>query len=505
MSNTVKYIAKSFVWVVLSKFLDAILKFISLPILLIYFGKDNYGLITLALSVNAYLQLLDMGINTGAIKYFSEWLQVGKKELVDSVARTSLTFYGIIGLVNTILLLFLVFFGVSIFSITHEQAETFKTLLLILASFSIFNWSTSVFNQLLIASESIYFVQQVNIYKSIFSFILVLFTTNFKLSVTAYFFSHIVINTAMIIPFYIKVSNIGLIRSFIPAFHWKDFSVIFKYSLAIIAIGVFQMSAAKLRPLVLGVYIENGVAAVADYRIIETITLFIISIGGMFSSIFLPKTSKLLAEGNRLKIEKFAYQSTLYTSIVCVMLCFPFILCGREILSMYVGDDYLYLNMWLILWVFTILGYLHSTPVNSIVLATGKTKILIYSTAFSCIVSVLVNIYLVDYFGIGSAVVGYAVYIFIQMMFYYTYFNSKVLGLNSFKIFISFLKPTVLGGLSWIVVYLLDIKFSFLALQAFVKVFFWILIFSLLIFIFKLVNFKKLYDFVNLKYFNSKI
>ena len=71
--STTKYVAKSFFWSTISKITSAVIQIISVPLLLSNFGQFDFGLIVLASSVNAYMTLLDMGVSTGAVKYFSEW------------------------------------------------------------------------------------------------------------------------------------------------------------------------------------------------------------------------------------------------------------------------------------------------------------------------------------------------------------------------------------------------------------------------------------------------
>jgi O-antigen/teichoic acid export membrane protein len=230
------------------------------------------------------------------------------------------------------------------------------------------------------------------------------------------------------------------------------------------------------------VYSTTGIGILSDYRIMETICLFIISIGGVFTSIFLPKTSKLLLENDKSKIENFIYSSTLYISIICLVLALPFILSGKEILSIYVGANYTYLYPWLVVWIFTIIFQLHSSPVASLILATGKTKMLVYSSAIACCISLIINAVFTHLLGVGSAVLGYAVYIVIQISFYYLYFNTKILNLNSWKIFKSFLVPTLLGIVALGIVLLLNIKVSNLIVFAVLKNSIWgILFFGLLL------------------------
>jgi len=492
-----KYVAKSFLWSVTAKVLDAGIKFISLPILLIYFGKQNFALITLATSINAYMNLLDMGVNTGAIKYFSEWISQGKLSLLDSVSRTSITFYGVIGIINALLLLTLSWLGMDLFSITPPEVESLRNLFFILAFFSIFNWSSSVFNQLLIANESLDFIQKVNIFKSLLNLALIYCTIQFEWSLLRYFMALTLLNSLVLLPFYKKSKSQNLIQSFIPAFDWVNFSIVFKYSLSIIAMAIFQVSANTLRPLILGIFSGEGLGIVADYRIMETITIFVISIGGIFTSILLPKTSRLMLENNFEKIENFAYKGTLFTSIICVILCLPFILCSQEILTIYVGDQYKHLGPWLIMWMLTILFFLHSTPINSIILATGKTRILVYSTAFSCIVSLTINALLCNRYGAGSAVIGYLVYITIQMSFYYFYFNNKVLGLNSFKVFKSFIIPTALGLTSLGIILLLNISLNNLIFQAIIKSLLWFILFTATLLLTKTIKLEDLKNYRN--------
>ncbi len=492
MDDTKKYVAKSFSWSIAAKMLNALIQFISVPLLLKYFGKENFGLITLAISVNAYLSLLEMGVNIGAIKYFSEWISQKNLKLLDSVARTSITFYGIIGIFNSAILIIVAFWGMHFFHISPGQDVILRNLFLILAVFSIINWSTSVFNQLLTANERIYYIQQINILKNTLVLTLLGLTLYFKLSLSEYFTWFTLINSIIIIPLYLNSKKHMLIRSLVPAFDWQNFGIVFKYSLAIIAMGIFQMSASQLRPVVLSIFSINGIGILSDYRVMETISMFIVSIGGIFISIFLPKTSKLLQENNNEEIRHFAYTATLYTSIIIVALAMPFILCGKEIITLYVGSEYIHLTPWLIAWIFTILFYLHNSPVASLVLATGKTRMLVYSSAIASIVSLLTNAIFCSSFEAGSAVLGYAVYIAIQMSFYYFYFNNKVLKLKSWKVFKSFIIPALLGSVALLTVWLMNIQLSNMLLQVILKSVIWVILFCGLLVSSKVLSIQKL-------------
>lgn len=491
-NNQVKYIASAFIWGVIAKFLDAGLKFLTIPLLLSYFGKEDYGLLTLAIATNAYMQLLNMGMNTGAVKFFSQWIAVQNYEMISRVSRTNLSVYLGIGLINSIALLFLSFFGESIFKVTAQQFISFKYLLWILAGFSILNWVIFVFNQLLIADEKVGFTQQIMSIKSILNLVVVLITITFKWSIIQYFSVNLFVNSLVVLPYYFICRRSNLMQSLIPAFYWKDFSVVFKYSIAIFAMSLFQFTAAQSRPLVLAMYSSQGVSVLSEYRVIEVFPIFIISLGGMLISILLPKTSKAIQSNDQLAIENIAYKGTKYTSMLVSFLCFPIILNASELLIMYVGEEYVHLSKWLVLWVFTLVFFLHNSPVASLVLATGKTRMLVYSSAIACVISIVLNAILCSIYNVGSAVIGYAVYIIIQILFYYFYFNKKVLHLDSLRVFEAFIFPSTLGILAAFLIYILPLEFSNLVILILLKTTIWITIYACLLFGFKLLKYPEI-------------
>lgn len=492
----IRYFAGSFIWSVISKVTDAAVKFFTIPLMLHYFGKDNYGILTLAIATNAYMNILNLGINTGAIKYFSQWLAEKKYTLIHSVSRTSVTFYLVIGIINSILLIIIAFFGQNLFNISRGEFGMLKTMFFIMAFYAILNWSTSVFNQLLIASERIKFIQQVNIFKSIGNLALIYITIKSNLSLLSYFILFSTLNSLFIIPYYLKAKHANLIRSFLPGRDWANFKQIFRYSVSIFAMGIFQFTATQSRPIVLSIFNSSGAGILSEYRIIEVFPIFIISIGGMIITILLPITTKLVQNKQADKIAEMAYKGTGITSIIVCLLCFPILINAHDILTLYVGAKYSFLAPWLSLWVFTIVLYLHNSPVASLVLSTGKTRMLVYSASIACIISIIINAVLCKSLGVGSAVIGYLVYIIVQMSYYYLYFNSKILHLKSLKVFMSFFIPTLMAFIAYLPLYIIKFDFLSMLLVVLLKTSIWCILFFGLLFIFKIIDLQKTILFI---------
>lgn len=496
------YYISSFFWSTVAKLLNAIWGFISVPLLLGYYGKAEYGLLSIATACNGYMHLLDLGMNTGAVKFYSQWKVEGKIDKIFNVARTNITFYLLIAVVNIILLLLVAFYGENLFSVTHEQFLQLRMCLFVIAMFCVLSWITTVFNQLLIADKQMAFTMQVQCVQAVLKTFAVVLVFIADLTLTTYFFYVTAFVALAIVPYAYKCKKDGLIDSFKPSWRWDDFKVVMVFSLSIFALSLFQMTATQSRPILLSMFAVNGATAVADFKIIEVVPQLIIMIGGTFSGIFLPKTSEMVARKDEKAMHDFAYKWTTYTTVVVAIMCFPFILCAREVLSAYVGSEYSYLSKWLIVWCVTVLIQMHTTPGNALVLAQGKTKLLVKVTAMACIISMVLNVFLCRCIDVGSAVIAYFVYVLIMIGLYYISFYKKLLHLRRLKLFKCFLGPTILAIIVYVLICFIPIDLSMFGhmnerliyiLICFIKTVLWCIPYLLLLSIFKIINLKHLF------------
>lgn len=495
------YYVSSLFWSTLSRILNAILGFITVPLLLGYYGKAEYGLLSIATACNGYMHLLDLGMNTGAVKFYSQWKAEGKLDKVFRVARSNITFYVIIAAINILMLLAVAFFGESLFSVTHNQFLQIRACLCIIALFSLISWVTTVFNQLLIADKQMTFTMQVQCVQTIFKAALVFCVLYAHLVLTTYFFFLTALVSVAFIPYAYKCKKDNLIDTFKPAWYWDDFKVVILFSLSIFALSLFQVTATQSRPIILSMFAENGATAVADFRIIEVVPTLIIMIGGTFSGIFLPKTAEMVARKDEVAMHNFAYKWTKYTTAVVAFMCFPFILCAKETLSAYVGSEYANLSPWLIIWCVTVLFQMHTTPGNALVLAHGKTKLLVQVTACGCIASVILNIILCKYLNVGSAIVAYFIYVCFIIGLYYIAFYKKLLNLSRKQMVINFAIPTLIALLVYFVIALIPIDKSIFGninerigyiLVCIVKTLLWAIPYVAILYFGKIVDFKQI-------------
>ena len=448
---------------IIAKVLDASAKLFTIPILIGYYGKADFGLITLAISLNAYLRVMDLGMNTGAIRFFSIWFAKGENNKIIKGSQSSFVFYGLIGCLNALLLAVLGIWAEHIFNVEAHQLQTLKWMMYMLSASAILYWASYVVNQLLIAYGELTWTNYGLMLSSILNLLTVYISIYFKLSLPIYFLLFI-LSTIVVIPFNIYRLKIIPLKSyliFLPRWDYSVFKEILNYSLGIFFIGLFHYSVDGLRPVILGIFSIEGTTVLTDYRVMNSVVMLVGAIGAVFLQVLLPEASKSYASGDKKKIAQIVFTGTKYISLFLSFLIFLIILNVKSFLLIYMGEEYVRLWKWLTVWLLLML-YMHDFAISSLILSMGKTKALIYAAGIGALFSLTATTILVPYYEVGATIIGYSIFIIIQMGFNYFYYLPYVIKLDSKKIFLKSFMPSVLIGLfAAFVGYQLNISINF--------------------------------------------
>lgn len=442
--SSLKSIIKGVYWTTILNVVNAVYGFISVPLLISHFGKSEYGIIGLAMSVNVYMQLMDLGFNSTNVRFFSSWLANGQTDKVRKAFSTSLSFYGVVGLLNALVLLVVMLNSSSIFHVNAEQDSILKGLLGILMISAIVNWFTSCFEQLVKATENVAWVQRLTLLPKLLQIVVLIATLSCGFGIHLYFLLT-TLSLLAIIPFLVKRIKRDIpYVTFRPSIDITILKEILPYCLNIFSFSMFQFSFYNLRPVFLGM--QGTLESVADFRILNGIISIITMLGGAFTSVLLPSTSKLIAGHNNEAYYRMAYDGTKYISMLICFFCFGMMSVGSEVLTLYVGTDYLYLIPWFNIWLLCSL-ISHNQAISSLILAGSDIRAISYSTAFASLAGLAVSWFLIPRYQIGGVVIGLVVYSLIQMLFYYLYYWRKKMAISSSRVFFYSFLPYVVSGL----------------------------------------------------------
>lgn len=461
--GSAKKIANGVIWSLMVNIVNAIYGFISVPILINYFGKGEYGIIGLAMSINVYMQLMDMGFNSTNVRFFSTWL--AKKDFVKTrkLFQTSLAFYGVIGLVNGLVLFVISFFSEPLFHLTVAQDNILKNLFYILAVSAIISWFSSCFDQLIRATENVAWMQRMTLLPKLLQVVILFLTVYGHLTIEWYFFLTTFV-LFVVIPFSVsKIRKEVPLMSFIPKFDKVIFKEILPYCLNIFSFSLFSFSFYNLRPVFLG--IQGTIESVADYRVLNGIVGIVSMFGGSFLNVLLPSASKAVAQHNKDAYYRIAYDGTKYITIVLCFCAFGMMTVGYEVIKLYVGNSFLYLVPWLNLWLLCTLG-VHNQAISSLILSGTDIRAITYNTVAASVIGLLLSWFLIPYYQIGGVVIAFIAYLLVQLVFYYIYYWPMKMAINSKKIFFySFLPYVILGIILYFTInFLISFKASALVL-----------------------------------------
>lgn len=468
-----KKIVSGVIWSTIVNVVNAVYGFIAVPILINHFGKAEYGLIGLAMSVNVYMNLMDMGFNSTNVRFFSTWLAQNKHEQLLKGFQTSLSFYSVIGLINAMVLLVVAFFSNEIFNVTSSQDVILKHLFYILAVSAFCQWFSSCFDQIIKATENVAWIQKRTLVTKILMIIALMATVMLDFSIELYFILTCLAQLA-IVPM-----SIGMIKkqipyiSFFPKWDKQAFREMLPYCMNIFSFSLFQFSFYNLRPVFLGM--QGTAESVADYRILNGIIGIVTMLGGAFIGILLPSTAKVVANHDKDAFYRVAYDGTKYISILICFCSFGMMSVGSEILTLYVGKSYLYLIPWFNLWLICTLGT-HNQAISSLILAGDDIRAISYSSVVASIIGLILSWLLIPKYQIGGVCIAFAAYTMIQMLFYYVYYWPKKMNIKSSKVFFKCFIPYVLLGF---IIYAL-VQFLRIADNSFLKFFIKGSIFALL-------------------------
>lgn len=432
-------------WSVVVNLVTAIYGFIATPLLIKYFGRSEYGLIALATSINAYMQLMDMGLSSTNVRFFSNWIAKGDSEKVNKLMQTCTAFYGLVGIVNAIILVVLSFFVLDIFNVSAVQGEILRNMLWVLSLTAVINWFTSCYGQLISATENVAWVQKRTLITKLIMVLAVVLTLTCKLTIFQYFVLTLLAGLIVLPATIRKVKLEAPYISFKAKFDKSVFKEILPYSINIFSFGLFQFTYNNLRPVILGM--QGTIESVTDYGVISSIAALVSMVGGVFINALLPASSRIVASNDKEKYARLAYKGTHYITIILCFCAFGLMSIAEDLILIYVGDDFIHLLPWLTIWLFLTITS-NVSCISSLILAGTDIRPLTYSSIIASTSALATCWFVVPRFQVGGAVIAMIVYNLVQQVFYYTYYWPKVLKIDSWKIFVQTDIPYVILGSS---------------------------------------------------------
>ena len=446
--STRKLIINSFQSVA-AKLFNALIQVFCLPVLMRVYGKENYGLIVIAISLNTFIAIIQLGLPTGIPKFVAEWLAKGERGQLKHAIRTVSGFYIFIAILNGLALLGIAIWGIGLFNVEASQAGTLKSLLIVTAVTSFFSIPATVLDQILTGAHELGFVSRMQMIKNGLFGTLVAYVcfAPWPLTIVQFYSIQCFLMFVMIPAKLWRWKKYGGLSVLIPGCYIDSVWPLLKYSFSVLGFSLFMAIARKLCPVILAMRTHgNSGGVMADFQVINYVQLFLMMVAGSFSVAMVPHISRAVAGGDIHMYRKAMTQGTRLVWSLGALMGFGVIMLAREVIIVYVGEEFLYLQPWLIVYVIALLYNLYNPAMSSVTLASGKLLPLVVVTGVGCVVSLICCWFLAPKFGVGSVSIAFLVnniicFLFMNFWFYPTYFNLHAVHQVS-----HILAPPVLAG-----------------------------------------------------------
>ncbi len=304
-------------------------------------GQSEFGLYSLAISVIAYLTVLDFGFANAIVRYTAKYRAEGKTEEQYEMFGMFFLLYCAISIVA-----FAIAWGVMMKvdwffgeNMTPEEVSRLKLILVLMAFNLAFTFPMSVWGAIINAYERFVFQKSINLIRTILNPLVMVFLLLYGYKAVALVVLTTIFNVlTLVINYFYCVKSIGIKLRF------KKFKIPFLKEVSLYSFWIFLNAVTEQfywssGQLILGV--TCGTAAVAVFAIAMQLRTMYYQFSTALSSVFLPKVTIMVTKGaSNKEVSNLFIKTGRIQYIIMAYTLVGFILFGKQFISLWAGPDY---------------------------------------------------------------------------------------------------------------------------------------------------------------------
>lgn len=324
-----------------SMFLGILISLVYTPIILRMLGQSEYGLYSLVASVVGYLNLLNFGLSSAYMRYYSRYKVTEGRDKIASLNGMFLMVFSLLGMVVLVVGAGLIGNSARIFAanLTVAEIEKARVLMAIMVFNLAFSLPASVFTSNITANEKYFFLRMVNIIKIVVSPLLTL-----PILMLGYQALGMVVMTTLC-TMIAEIINIFFCFKKLQmeiAFNRFEFGLIKEvayFSFFIFLNMIVDQINWSVDKFILGVY--QGTVAVAIYGVAAQLNTYYINFASNFAAVFTPRIHRLVTQQhNNDELTALFTRVGRIQFIILSFICLCLIFFGKSFICLWAGADY---------------------------------------------------------------------------------------------------------------------------------------------------------------------
>ena len=311
------------------------------PYMLRMLGQNEYGLYSLVASVISYLTILDLGLGNAVVRYTAKFRTEGKLQEQYEMFGMFLCLYACIGFLAMLVggVLFHSFDEWFGHSMTMDELEMARLMILFLIFNVAFTFPMSIFGSILLAYERFVFPKVLQIVRILLNLVVMIVLLNMGFKAVAMVVVQTIFNIlTLVIHFFYCKYKLGIQLHF-RRFRWDLLKEISVYSFWIFLSVIMDRIYWNTGQFVLGMY--GGTAAIAVFAVAIQLSVLYMSFSTSISGVFLPKVTAMVAsQSDQKEISDLFIRTGRIQYIVMAFILSGFVVFGRPFIRLWAGDGY---------------------------------------------------------------------------------------------------------------------------------------------------------------------
>lgn len=410
MGNSERELKAGVILSYLTLVLSNIIALIYTPYMLHMMGQSEYGLYSLVASVVAYLTILDFGFGNAIVRFTAKYKAESRDKEQYNLFGVFLVIYILAGVVALCIGLGLYINVDTLFgkSMTFEELEKARVMMLLLIFNLFFTFPLSVFSSIVTAYERFVFQKSVNLVRIFIQpcIMVPLLFWGYK-AIAMVVITTILNLICLLINCWFCFAKLK-IKIYFKKFEWQIIKEIVGYSYFVFLTIIVDRAFWSSGQFILG--IENGTTEVAIFSIAVQLCMYYMAFSIAISNVFLPKMTRMVAcNTTNQEISLLFIRIGRIQYYILGLILSGFVIFGRKFIEYWAGPGYESVYVLTLLMMIPQTIPLIQNLGISVLQAKNRQKFRSYNNLLFSLLSVVAGFYLskkYGSFGVASAVGG---------------------------------------------------------------------------------------------------
>lgn len=432
----------------LQKGINIVIALIYTPVMLSMLGKSEYGIYSIAVSLISYVHLLELGLASSYLKFFSQDIATNDREKLAKTNGLFITCFTVIGIIALVVGIVLTCFSQEIFDtgLTGKEHELIKKIMFILAVSMAFNLATTIYSSIIIAYEKFIVHRLLNLIRTVLqpTVVWILLLLGYRSVMLACVTGILTVSVGFFY-FYYCVYRIKIPLTFhnLSFAQLKSVSV---FSFFVVLNSIFDQFTWGTDSIILGRFVGSG--SVAVYSLGTWFSGMYSQTAQAISSVFYPRINRYVAEHQPIEvISNLFIKIGRMQAMIMLPILLGFIVFGRQFISLWapVGYDDAYFVASI-----TMIPYSIDIMQNvgiAIQMAQNRHKFRSIVCTLLALVHVILSVFVSQKYGAVGCAVVIAVYFTLGPVLIMNWYYKTQIGLDIVGYWQSMAKflPTILA------------------------------------------------------------